>query len=506
MPVIEIIFEGKTIAKKETDSTLEHLEILQEHEWRDLHRFLLSPYLVPNDRPRTLFHHLKKARENEGQERINGGPLLKKLFGGKKYDFDRAERKLASELRELNRLIQDFILYQDIRDTPTDKARLAVMALKKRQHIPLFQEAVEHFKAQLADAPTTIMRLNAEWWLEHQLYFYHSSEKYREASIHFDRANLKLRDFYHLTALRYYTECINRSYLVNEDPTWFNTYETTLLSDIGLSPDNPVVVTYVSLIDLLKDRDNIDKHHAFKAIFKEHHRQIAPADQLVLVKCAQNAANFAFESGLPNAGYYIFFWARLGVMKNLFLFENMMSDADFLNLALSGALYGKFDWQLNFMNRFRPYVRDSKRDKAYSLALAFYHFHQHNYPEAAAILDNRFTENSHADVSYTLRAKPLLIRCYLSAYLRDFDHYGDFRRIIEQLRKYVDRKDFLTAEKRAPYLNFIKVCNALARFKHQSPHFTSQQAEAEKAKIQALFADMDQLIARKWLEQVIDRL
>lgn len=508
VPEIEVILYKKKIAEKEIMFLLQLFQHLKVDELKLLDQYLRSPYFVSNPRPHLLFKQFRRTiTQNKGGEkcRINGTSLLKKVFGKSETDEEKVIKKLSGELKFLGELISDFFIYQGIRDQPQQKAVIAVEVFKKRMDIELFKEAAAKFRRLLEDEPPSIMRLAGEWWLDHQLYYYQGSEKYEVDSRYFHSSNKNITRFHQLTSLRYFTENINRSNLLNEPIQIPEKYAGLL----ELPEDElvaPVFQTYIALIRLLQCRDQMELHQSFRELVLQHQDQVSSEDLLVFIKGAQNAGNFALEKGVKGIEEYLFFWARLGVMTKVFVFNNLMSDGDFLNVALTAATCGQFEWQLEFMNEYRNALKEKNREKTYQLALAFYYFHQEDYQETIRTIDVHFPKNAQNDVIFTLRVKTLLVRSHLVHYLKETWDYEVYRDVVERLRKHIERLELLTDNRLEPYHNFIMVCNSIISYNRKRIDLRKIERQELKEKLLIDVNQLPQLTCRVWIRRLIEGL
>jgi len=392
--MIAIKLSGKEVLTRQTAQLQTWIACLKKKDIGLFRDFLNSPYLNKDDRLLFLFNYFYRAMNNNAS-RINGKQLLSNLFGTiPKGD---SIEKLSKLLPELQKLLKLFFVYQESSDKDNNiYHRALVMNLKKQGSSDLFHKVSEHYRQKLKKQPVSIMQLSEYWWLEHQNYFYQNARHYLADGNVFSKANFYLEKFSLLARLRYYCEYLNRHHLL-KDNFIFERLEQKIEKDIQQTEKEPIIQLYITTIQMLKDRENHDLYLQMKGSFKQYQEYLAFADQLVFIKMVIKRCIFCYEKGFANAAEEAYYWVLQGLDANIFLFEGILSDGEYLNVALIAAAAGKFEWQLTFIDNYREYLEENCQDKAYQLAMGYYRFHQGYYQETIKLIKNWFPKYAHEE-------------------------------------------------------------------------------------------------------------
>ncbi len=495
---------GKEIAQNENAVLFSLISPLEKEELDQLRAFLNSEYFNTDQRLAELFDRLSSGYHNPDSYIISGKALLKNVLGAESGPED--EGSLKKLMKRLEELILEFFIHQEVR---TGDSRLAhrakVAALKRRRDTERFREASEAFREELNALPDSIGKFADRWWLEHQNYFHQNSLTYKKDGEFFQKAFDQFNKFSHALILRYYLEYVNRKNLFSKTLS-LQQIETLYQDNQPADSDSSLFELYNIMIDSLQDPGNVDTYLQLKAAYHKRKNQLSGLDILVTIKVAQNVCNYLFQQGWSPASGELFFWAKEGIRQKAFSFDNVISDREYLNMALSAAAAGAFEYQLKFMNAYREELEPQYRDKAYQLALAYLHFHKKEYQQTVDILQEHFPKNTHEEHSYTLRVKTLLVRTYLLRFLQDWSWEEAYDKEVDALRKFLGRKEFLNEKWRESYENFIEICNSISRYRTGCRNWEAERQREEKAERLRKIESYRQVASRLWLRNLIHQI
>jgi len=495
---------GKEIAQSENAVLFSLISPLEKEELDQLRAFLNSEYFNTDQRLAELFDRLSSGYHNPDSYIISGKALLKNVLGAENGPED--EGKLKKLMKRLEELILEFFIHQEVRTGDSRLAhRVKVAALKRRRDTDRFREASGAFREELNSLPDSIGKFADSWWLEHQNYFHQNSVTYKEDGNYFLAAFDQFNHFSHVLLLRYYLEHVNRENLFQNDDR-IRLIEEFYQNLTPTKTSTNLDKVYVRLIDCLLDRGNTEAYLKMKAVYQRHKNRLAAPDILIAIKIAQNICNYLFQKGWPPAPGELLFWAKEGVDQEAFSFENVISDREYLNVALSASAAGAFEYQLKFMNAYREKLEPQYRDKAYQLALAYLHFHKKEYQQTVDILQEHFPKNTHEEHSYTLRVKTLLVRTYLLRFLQDWSWEEAYDKEVDALRKFLGRKEFLNEKWRESYENFIEICNSISRYRTGCRNWDAARRREEKAERLRKLESYKQVAGRPWLRELIQEI
>lgn len=494
---MKITYGKKEILKKELLAVLEIFDCLSDDEYRSFSLFLKSPFFNREEVLHSLFERLRTARVKSSTN-LRGKDLIRKL-----YEIEEEEagvQKLGDGLKKLEQLLQTFIIQAEVNNDSQQALRLLTIGLKKRKNTELFYRAAARYEKLIQEEPVTIMRLHAEWWLDHQRYFHQNLRQNRSDIKWFELSDHKLDQFTQLTKLRYLCESFNRRNVLNEGFTVkIPVYLLQQLSKEGSTPE--VIWLYERIVPLIEhayDRVQTRKllHH-----FIHKYDQLAPADQIVLAKLLYNVLLRGINvDHAPETSDLLVRLSKFIALNQLYLFEGVISDDEYLNIAIMSGVGGAFKFQSYFIEEYAPYLEDHTRDRAWQFAWVYRHFQLTDYEKAIEGLRSLFPPRTQGEDKYMFRAKALLLRAYTGCYLHgNYDYYDDYIRADDNFRHFINRHDRLNSRYYNSYHNMALFCNALVQARNQR-QFGPEVARQLEEKLNAL----KPVVGRAWLEKQIE--
>lgn len=505
---MKITFDGQEFAKKEFGSFLQVFEILAESELDPLIRFLESPYFNEDGRIAKLYQRILESWRL-GSERINGRPLLTFVFG------DLSEQKgktlLRKFLKSLPDLIITYIEHQEIRTNRRMGDRVKVLSLKRRSDSNFFDVAAKAMEQTVSDQSTTLMQFEELWWLHHQQYFHQYTQQYHQSGTAFLSKSIRyLQLFYQLTALRYYCEVLNREKILGEEAV-FGSLKKEAGKLIDENSTLPVINLYSKLARLLQFPDEQRFYLAFRSYFEEFKENLAQPDQLVIIKSVSNIWIRNYEKGLEHGPRELLHWAKEGLKAGAYLFENNLSDKEYLNIAIAAGLAGEFTFMAQFIEDYKKELENSIRSRAYQMAHIYLHFFRNELITVLEQLGEHFPAHKSFDHIYTLRVKVVYILTYLICYIENKEISIDGTqdpedKLVTQLdayRKYIYRAGFLDQTRRAPHKSFHDLSNKIYKYAAGNP---DHQTHAKKAALLKEIKEEDLLVGRYVLIMIMEKL
>lgn len=495
---IKIYYEKKEILKKESAALLEAMKCLAEEEFRQFKVFLRSSFFNRDESVSKLFDRLSTALQKDSTN-IRGKDLSKKLFPGD--DDEKGLLKLTEALKKLEQLIFRFISVTEMSADPTQEQRLLTIGLKKRKHTELFYEAADKFEKMLAQEPPTIMRLSTEWWLDHQRYFHQYAQQSQSDLTWFESSNRKIDLFTHLVKLRYLCESYNRRNVINSGSI-VNIPAHLLENPASERQTLAVIWMYQEVLPLVRDQFNLPLARKLLYHLVNKSAELAPADQVVLAKLLFNALLRSINRPNPQGMAQLVALSKHIVRHDLYLFEGVISDDEYLNLAIMSGVGGAFKFQAFFIEQYANHLEENVRDKARRFALVYHHFHLGRYPEAIDGLKHLFPPKTQDEDKYVFRAKALLLRVYLAYYLRGhYDSYDEYIRASENFRRFLSRHEGFSERYYVAYKNLITLGNALVQCANQQ-QFGPEIVHQMQQKLE----EHSPVIAHAWLREQIPLL
>lgn len=504
---MRITFDGDNFPENEWQNFLAVFKTLTRQEHRQVGLFLASPYFNTDDRAVRLYERILSSHRNNS-ERINGRSLLRAVFPGQ--TIDSAKTALRPLLRQLTQLLWQYIKHQEVEDDHLYGGMIQTAAFKKRTDTELFQQAAEQLQETLAAEPVTLMSAHWRWWLYHQLYFHQNTRQYQEEAIgYLQQAIRQMQQCYHLSALRYYGEILNRSHIKGrEEP--LSAFAEELVSLVTPGHTDPLIALYSKVAKLMQQPVDGAGYQDFKESYRRYPRPMAAPDRLVMIKSACNIWLWLHEAGHEGAAREMFFWVHENVRHGTLLFEGSLSDLEYLNCVIIAGLAGEYSFLESFITDYYPHLEEEHREEARQMALIYQAFFQGDLQKVLKRLQQHFPRYHHAMHIYTLRAKVLYVLTYLQGSLQPGSTglsvnkcQDEFELELDNFRKYVSRADELDTQRRAPYMRFVRICRRIYDYELGNP---DRHTKAGRQAIIEQIEAPEPLLARSILRQMASRL
>lgn len=496
---MKITYEKKEILKKELDAFLEIFDCLSDDEYRFFSSFLKSPFFNKEDTVINLFDRLRMAR-SKSSSNIRGKDLIRKIYG--EEEEEPGVQKLGDGLKKLEQLLLKFITHTALEKDDKLAQRQLTIGLKKRKNTELFYRAAARYEKTLQEEPVTIMRLNEEWWLDHQRYFHQNLRQNRLDIKWFQSSDQKLDQFTLLTKLRYICESYNRNNVLDEGFTV--NIPSHLLEKLSPESHTPEVIwLYERIVPLVEQSYERMPTRKYLHHFINKHHKLGGSDKIVLAKLLYNVLLRGIN--LDDGDQTVEMMVRLSkfiAQKEIYLFEDVISDDEYLNIAIMSGVGGAYKFQSYFIEAYVPFLEEDKQERAYRFAQVYRHFHRTQFSEAIAGLKALFPPNTQGEDKYMLRAKALLLRAYVGLYLDgNYGCYEDYIRADDNFRHFLARHEGLNARYYDTYRNMALMCMTIVQARNQHQY----GPEVVRATLEKL-DELKSVIGRSWLRQQILRL
>ncbi len=504
---MRISFDGNDYAKKELGLFLTIFNSLSAQEQDLLKVFLASPFFNPDKDVIFLYQRILESYRNQSA-RINGRPLLNRLYP--QATEKKAKTQLRKALRKLQNLTIEFIEHQEIKTNREIGGRVRTLALKKRNETALFHQAAKEFEQKIDHMPIGLMQYQNFWWLNHQLYFHRNIDKdHKNDFKHLIEAAKYQQYIYQLSSLLYCNEILNRREIVGQEKgleVWIKQYE----SSIEANSADLLIALYSQLAMVRKAPQNDNLYHKFKASFHKALPELSQPDQLVMIKSNFNLWIKLYALGKKNAPQELFYWAQVGIQLGAFLFEDNLSDREYLNILAAAGIAGQDQFLKPFAEEYKNFIDIKLRDQAYRMALIYVEFFQGKKARTLALLKKYFPKNNQASPIYTYRAKVLYTLVYLILSIQaekspnSGPHYFDeLAANLEAFRKYLDRDTYLDEKGKLQMRRFVMIADKIYRY---LTSLDDQKTKANKEGLMQTLNETSPLSARFMLIEIVESM
>lgn len=184
--------------------------------------------------------------------------------------------------------------------------------------------------------------------------------------------------------------------------------ETLLLVEQGAFAGNPAVETYFFSYRALANPDNTQVFNTLKKHIEQYGSLFPDAELRDLYILAINFCIRRLNAGDRAYIQEAFGLYRAGLARKVFLENGFLARFTYRNILNLALALGEWDWALEYLHTFAPYLAPKERDNIFRYNLATYYFRRPDPEKALEIL--RHVE--FRDVLYNFDARRMLLRIY----------------------------------------------------------------------------------------------
>ena len=359
-----------------------------------------------------LYAHLKKYAPAYHSAKLARDTVIKYVYKNDKV----TNQQFNKIVFQLKQQVENFILHLELLQKPLQREKLMLTALKNRNYSG-YAKRNRKFMATFQDsfdAEQPLAFYHDSFQLNYALWSAITTEKLGDNYIYFQSANADFDSYYYLLKLKIILENLlvrqltsQKNKLPNEEAALtlikaHPTFSKAMLPTLLLQAIELVQVGTFQHFDTLKT-------HFFT------HVQIIPkkeARDLVIVLnnfFIQNINKIAELTTVDGFELY-----ALADQHQLLIEHGQIRDIEYSN-AVSLALDNRqFDWAINFINRYKPYLPIQIRDTTSTYLNAFWHFKKQEF-EAVIKLLNPIEKSKDATIIIAIKIRTLKIRALLES-------------------------------------------------------------------------------------------
>ncbi|MFN7115220.1 MAG: hypothetical protein ACK4TA_00380 [Saprospiraceae bacterium] len=423
------------------------LETLSRSEWRELEKFVHSPFF--NTRPDViqLFDYLYECLT---LHRVipDKAQIFNKLYKNTAYD-DHQVRVVMSLLLKL--IEKYFALKPLLEDELGIKIRVA-QAYRQRQ-------LNKHFDSTLRDA----QQFTDQYPYRHTRYYEHQlalqQEIYERTAARQRTGDVNLRDISNNLDIIYLASKLRFACLALAHQAVYKTdYEFSMLD---------IILQYISKHDLLNIPVIAIYYYAYLALsqpeepsYFTHFQQLVHTNAALFPEEERRdlfilAINFCLKSynaGNPTYLKDLFNLYQTGLQENYLIIQNEISRFTYRNIVTLGLILKEYTWVERFINSYKTFLPTDYQESMYSFCLARLEYSRRNYDKALKLLQ----KSEYKDLLLNLSAKAVLLKIFYE--LREFDLLEAH---LQAMRTFLTRKKVTASYHKENYRNLLRFTQKL---------------------------------------------
>ena len=292
-----------------------------------------------------------------------------------------------------------------------------------------------------------------------------------------------LNNFNRLSALQLETEKL----------TFSRFYSSTEKQQSDIK-ENIIYQIYSQIINLYQT-EKLEILADIKENIIRHQDKIRKSQQLELLLFLINFAVGKMREDDQLYNNIVFELYQIGLNKHIIAWDGIISNTTFLNIVVTGAKAGQFNWVKSFIDQYQGLLSVVTRRDVTALAFVYFYFHKEAFVDVIRLLGQHHFSN----LLQNIGARVYGLRAYYELFLRDDSYLDLLFDKIHAFEKFIRRNENLSKEKQKAYLNFMIFLRSLT---HERSIGTLNAAAQNIFKNRLIKQEVT--ISRSWLLKKIE--
>jgi hypothetical protein len=469
----------------EKSNLISILRTFDKKEVREFRKWLNSPAHNLRQDVIDLYEYLMAGQHLFSDKYLTKERAFKQVFPKRTYN----DSEMRQCIHFLFKAIESFLAYNELFKDEVHSQTILANVYRQRQLPKLFKKAMDTSQKIQESQP---YRNHKYYENEYALQF----EQYSYLSGLGRDVPLNLQEVSDANDIAFLTNKLKLSCIMLSHQAVYKTeYQMRLLDDVIKSIEHsseyfnlPAISIYYYSYKAISDKKE-EKHFAQLKKQIEKYSDLFPADEIrVIYLLAINYCIGQINSGKSEYYNESFELYDLGVMKNIFLENGIITRFTYSNAIIAALNLGKFSWVDNFITSYSQFLEDKHRDNLVRFYRARLHFERKEYDKAMPM----FAQYDTDDILMSLLAKTMLLKMYY-----ELAEFGALDSLIDSMRAYIQRKKVMGYHK-AVFKNLLTYTKKLLKV------FPNDKEQIEKLKSEIESADP--LMERKWLLEQLEKM
>ena len=471
------------------------LSTLTPEEFRRFESFLRSPFYNTNKNLLRLLQYIGRYFPRLTSPKLAKEKVWKFLYPKEGYDDNRLRQRIFM----LSKLLETFFTTIEIEDRTTDQRSLFIKALDKRglhaDFTKTIRQEIKVLEAESIKNPVVYQQLHQYY---QQLYFHPDTPKFQAGGKELRECIHNLDQYFVLKKLEYGCEAASREVLFSEVyPDWFLERIQEEVKELPELDSMLAIQLYQDLIQLQKQEKNQALFAQIKTLFIDQADALSPEQRISIYQYLSNYAARRVNTGEQQYYTELFDLTKMALQYHIIIEQDRITDATFTNTVVMASVLKEFEWAEQFMKNYQSLLEPGVFNSAFHLAMAYWHYHQQQYPEVLSHL-----QEIHFLPSYGYRVKSLRTRSFYELYQQDNSYYEPVLAEINSFEQYIRREKTTTTYRKRSYLHLISYLKKLVKIKN-NPKWSREKTEQLKEDIE----NKQPVFAKHWLlEKIIKYL
>ncbi|HFA51646.1 MAG TPA: hypothetical protein ENJ95_21745 [Bacteroidetes bacterium] len=461
------------------------LKTFDKKEVREFKKWLKSPAHNQRQDVIDLFQYLVTGRHLSSDKFLDKKRIFSALFGSREYD----DAEMRQTMYFLFKAVESFLVYDELLKDRVRSRTILAKVYRQRQLPKLFKKTMDAGQKMQEKQPLRNHQYyEHEFALQFEQYTYLSGlgrnvpnnlQKVSDAS---DKAYL---------ANKLQLSC----FMIAHQAVFKADYDMGMLQEVlGYIATNnslleiPAIAVYYFGFKAIKEKNSEDNYQKLKEQIRKY-SDLFPADEIrVIYLLAINYCIGQINAGKLNYYNESFELYALGIKKNIFLENGVMSRFTYSNAIINALNLNEFEWVENFIAGYSQFLEEKHRESYVLFYRARLHFERGQYDKAMPL----FAQYDTDDTLMSLLAKTMLLKMYY-----ELDEYNALDSLLDSMRAYIQRKKVMGYHK-SVFKNLLKYSRKLLKI------MPNDAAQIQKLKTE--IENADPIMERKWLLEQLDKM
>jgi len=417
-------------------------------------------------------------------------------------------KMLNKAISQLYTQVRNFLSHQQLQNQPLLGRKLLTQAFDERSLFKFFQKemiavekTINKFSFKNYDYYQELFLLN------YKIFFHPETNKNQNQVESLTKMCDNLDKAMMLAKLRTGCELLTRNYFWNDQnvPVLLPEVIKHLDAD-DTTPEEFKLYAQVAHMLEKKEAPTIKEFEKLVDRYEKNIDLFNKFEKAALLQFFINYSNSLLEKGNLLYKEMNFKLVKIGVEKDLYIYEKRMDHLPFSNVVVVACIAKDFAYARNFIKNYQKYLAPETTLATVKLCNIYIYFHEKDYHAA----DDALKTFQTTIMNYKLRMKSIQIRCDYYFFLEDTSYEKTFNSHSKNFKSFLSRYKSLSEEKKLKYGNMIEALDLLMKAAKKPPvqrkeKLIQLKEKLEKEKTQKSDA-LNPIIGKAWLLEQIAEL
>ncbi|MEO1518464.1 MAG: hypothetical protein AAFV95_25830 [Bacteroidota bacterium] len=447
---------------------LQLLRKLSPEEFKELRKAVQSPIYKPGPQLIRLYDYLRPCYPGFTAPKLDRQKAFRRLFPDKEF----SDLQMRVLMREMCRVVEEFLIMLQIRADPLQRKRLLSEAYGQRGLVEQFKKT----STQLLNDWEALPYRDPEYHL-HNFQLQHLQLNLLDVSQKADKLRrtavlrMHLQEFFEQSDLIFQCQLLNLASI----------YNPAKQSEQGLPKTSLLRSLYQHIYKLYNAHDDQDYFH-LKELFFDNLGQVRPMQAKEVFTFL---SNYLIKKMSDNDAFYnqlLFALYKQGLSHDILMAQDRVTDHQFLNILIVAAKEKAFQWAEQFIDTSKDQLSDNSREDVLRLGRAYLLFYQRKFEQSI----DQLAAHLFGHPLYQINAQSHMLKCHFEIFMGDNSYYHLLVDKSLAFGRQIRRSDFLSTQKSNRYLHFNQMIRKMARMRMEKKRDRHQKLQKEVAKGKAM--------------------